>query len=644
MTRARVRKNNSEGRGRAVGYLRRSTDRQEQSIPDQKRAVEQYIKEKDLRLVKHYIDDAISGTSTAGRRGFQQMIEDAQDPHCPFDTVVVYDVKRFGRVDNDEAGYYRHVLKTHGVEVLYVSENFNGDATDDLLRPVKQWQARQESKDLSKVTIRGLMSKAESGNGTWMGGCPPYGYDLKYENAAGDFLFVVRYLPDGTKQQLDQKGGVTRILERGESLSISKQDNARLTPSSKDRVDVIHRIFKAYSHEGMGYKMLAQTLNAEGVSTPRGPAWSQIYSGKWTDTTIRAILVNPIYAGDMVWNRRTDARFHRISDGRAVERESIHGHRLVPNAETDWIITRDAHPALIDRRLAEQMKQCQDSKIQSLEQRGKDPRMQTGYRGTYKDGVGTPDAKRRYRGWNGKRSRFILSGLLTCALCGNRYQGFHRIKGKKRSDGTRVKTFAYGCGGYITKGTSVCQMNPIPQEVLEKTVIDAVLDFYKPYLQPGGKRKLAEVVKAQVGTQAEDLYAARQRVRQEQAELDSTINTLLDNLTETNREFVDKRLNDLRDRRDQLKLRDEELECLELAQSSIDATVQEAMDFIKRLEFTLREGVPQEKLVALRQCVQRVGIDRQGGSLRMRVQSVPVGQHLCTEVIQLHLSISVTHK
>ncbi|MHC4160065.1 MAG: recombinase family protein [Planctomycetota bacterium] len=38
-----------------------------------------------------------------------------------------------------------------------------------------------------------------------------------------------------------------------------------------------------------------------------------------TDTTIRAILVNPIYAGDMVWNHRTDARFHRISDGKAVE-------------------------------------------------------------------------------------------------------------------------------------------------------------------------------------------------------------------------------------------------------------------------------------------------------------------------------------
>ncbi|MBA7680637.1 hypothetical protein ES703_88958 [subsurface metagenome] len=84
------------------------------------------------------------------------MIRDAESPTRRFDIIVVYDVKRFGRVDNDEAGYYRHILRTHGVEVCYVSENFNGDSTDDLLRPVKQWQARQESKDLSKVTIRVL--------------------------------------------------------------------------------------------------------------------------------------------------------------------------------------------------------------------------------------------------------------------------------------------------------------------------------------------------------------------------------------------------------------------------------------------------------------------------------------------------------
>jgi DNA invertase Pin-like site-specific DNA recombinase len=277
------------------------------------------------------VDDAISGASTAGRRAFQQMVKDAQSRARNFDIIVVYDVKRFGRIDNDEAGYYRHLLRTHGVEVQYVSENFNGDSTDDLLRPVKQWQARQESKDLSKVTIRGLLSKSESG--CWMGGVPPYGYDLRYENAEGKYLLVLRFIPNGSKQILDEKGQLIRTLARGESLNISKRDQARLVPSDPKRIKTLKQIFKMYVDQGKGYRAIADTLNQKDIPTPRGPEWAHIYSGKWTGTTIRAILVNPLYSGDMVWNRRTDGRFHRISGGRAVDRDRIHGARLVPNGK-----------------------------------------------------------------------------------------------------------------------------------------------------------------------------------------------------------------------------------------------------------------------------------------------------------------------
>ncbi len=153
----------------AIDYVRRSTDRQEQSIPDQKKAIEKYTDENDLRLLRFYVDDAISGTSTVGRRAFQDMIADAKRRSCDFHFVVVYDVKRFGRVDNDEAGYYRHILRTEGIEVIYTSENFNGDGTDDLLRPVKQWQAREESKDLAKVVIRDSSARRNpgAGDGGW---------------------------------------------------------------------------------------------------------------------------------------------------------------------------------------------------------------------------------------------------------------------------------------------------------------------------------------------------------------------------------------------------------------------------------------------------------------------------------------------
>ena len=237
---------------RAVGYVRRSTDRQEQSIDDQKKALEAYAVKNGLSLAKFYIDDAISGTSTLGRRAFQQMIKDAESPTRKFDLIIVYDVKRFGRTDNDEAGYYRHRLRTNGVEVCYISENFNGDSTDDLLRPVKQWQARQESKDLSKVTIRGLLSKSETGS--WMGGTPPYGYDLRYENAERKFLFILRFMPDGSKQLFDEKGNLIRTLARGESLNISKRDQAKLTLSDPQRVKVAKQIFQMYAEQGKGYK------------------------------------------------------------------------------------------------------------------------------------------------------------------------------------------------------------------------------------------------------------------------------------------------------------------------------------------------------------------------------------------------------
>ncbi len=586
---------------RAVGYVRRSTDRQEQSIGDQKKAIETYAAEHDLSLVKFYTDDAVSGTSTLGRRAFQQMIADAQKTTKQFDKIVVYDVKRFGRIDNDEAGYYRHILRTNGVEVIYVSENFNGDVTDDLVRPVKQWQARQESKDLSKVTIRGLLSKVEGG--WWMGGTPPYGYDLRYENAEGKFLFTVRFTPDGSKQLLDEKGTLIRTLARGESLNISKRDQAKLALSDSKRVKVAKQIFQMYAEQGKGYKSLADTLNQQGIPTPRGPQWSHIYSGFWTASTVRAILVNPIYAGDMVWNRRTDARFHRISQGRAVDRENVHGARLVPNGKSDWIVIRDAHPALINRRLFEQAKQRLRNHPKSIEQN------------QYTHG----------RTWNGQRSRFILSGLLKCGLCGNRYQGVTRNKGKRRLDGTQVKTYYYGCGGYITKGTTICQMNAIPKELLESKVIETVLSFYKPYLERDGRQQLAEAVKAQTGLEKEDIVSARQRAQVELENITKIINNLLDNLTETNRDHVDKRLNELTTQKQQIETRLEELERLSLSQAEIDTIVTEGMRFLAGLEFTLRNGLPEEKLTALRRCIERIHINKPAKKAVLAIRLVPVG-------------------
>lgn len=589
------------GANAVVGYARRSTDRQEQSIPDQQKAVERYCAEHGLRILRWYIDDAISGTRATNRPAFQQMLADAQKPGRDFASVVVYDVKRFGRLDNDEAGYYRHILRQNSVDVLYVAEGFSAPGsesafsdTDDLLRPVKQWQARQESKDLSKVTIRGLLTKSEGG--WWMGGAPPLGYDLRYESERGEFLFIVRFMPDGTKEIYNAKGKRTRTLPRGEALTISKRDRAKLCPGAPDRVEAVRAIFRLYTEERRGLSAISEWLNTHNVPTPRNAEWSSIYLGVWRDSAVRAILMNPLYTGDMVWNRRTDARFHRIAQGRAVERKNPHGARLVLNDEADWITVRDAHEPLVSRRVWEQAREIRTERAETA---------------AWDDDTSPTDQPAEPRpalgGWTGARARFLLSGLVHCGRCGGKYQGVSRTKGKRRNDGTKVKTRHYGCGSYIAKGLTACTFGSIGQQKLEQQVIEEVLTFYRErYAGPDGMKNLAAVVRDRLGHEAADLAAARKRLKSDRAQLDAVIAALLDNMTPTTRDLAEERLTELRRQRTLLETRAAELERLSLGEAEVRDTVHDLGQFLAGLEHTLRHGFNEEKKAALRRCVKQV--------------------------------------
>ena len=606
------------GANAAVGYARRSTDRQEQSIPDQQKAVERYCAEHGLRILRWYIDDAISGTRATNRPAFQKMLADAQKPGRDFASVVVYDVKRFGRLDNDEAGYYRHILRQNSVDVLYVAEGFSAPGsesafsdTDDLLRPVKQWQARQESKDLSKVTIRGLLSKSEGG--WWMGGAPPLGYDLRYESERGEFLFTVRFMPDGTKEIYNAKGKRTRTLARGEALSISKRDRARLFPGAPDRVVAVRTIFRLYTEERRGLSAISEWLNNHNVPTPRGPGWSSIYLGVWRDSAVRAILMNPVYTGDMVWNRRTDARFHRIAQGRAVERKNPHGARLVLNDEADWITVRDAHGPLVSRRVWAQAREIRSKRAETA---------------AWDDDTAPTDQPAEPRpalgGWTGARARFLLSGLVHCGRCGGKYQGVTRTKGKPRNDGTKVKTRHYGCGSYIAKGLTACTFGSIGQQKLEQQVIEEVLAFYRErYGGPDGMKNLAAAVRDRLGHEAADLAAARKRLKSDRAQLDAVIAALLDNMTPTTRDLAEERLTELRRQRALLEARAAELERLSLGEAEVRDTVHDLGRFLAGLEHTLRHGFNEEKKAALRRCVERVVVLKPGESAKIDVRSLP---------------------
>ncbi len=624
----------------AVGYCRRSTDRQEQSIPDQKKAIENYATEHKLKLLQFYVDDAISGTSTVGRKAFQQLIEDAKKPSCEFGAVLVYDVKRFGRIDNDEAGHYRYILKTHGVEVMYCSENFKGDRTDDLLRPVKQWQAREESKDLSKVTIRGLLSKAgvngngsqpsaadgagrvagargSGGGGWWMGGAPPFGYDLAYESSVGELLFYLRYMRDGTKQMFNRNWKRVRTLARRESIAVSRKDRCKLVPGEPDRVKVVQRIFKLYVG-GRGFKSIVDLLNREGVPAPRGPEWSECYGGLWTISSVRSILINPIYGGDMVWNRRTDARFHRIVKGEAVERKGIHCRRMEWNDEHDWIVVPNAHKPLVKRQVWEQARQLLRSKPESENQRGinqrngkvVDPRQQPTRNGVH---------------WQGPRAKFLLSGLITCPRCGSRYEGRIDYGARPRDERhQRKRRHVYGCGGYIRHGKNHCSLGPVRQDVLENAVITALVEFYSRYAGPDGRQRMADALNLRVGATQLDLKVQRKELAAKRKEVERTIRNLIDNVTATTRDLVDRRVGELQSEQEHLKQQIGTLELAGVTSAEFDELIDETARFIASLESLLREGPMDQRQTAARRCVAQIKVNADSSQAALEVRVVPI--------------------
>ena len=105
----------------AVGYARRSTDLQERSLPDQKVAVERWARDHGFRILRWFVDDAISGTSARGRDQFTRLIHEAENGR-DFDAVLCYDMSRFSRGGTNETGFYLHRLRLAGVETHFTAE------------------------------------------------------------------------------------------------------------------------------------------------------------------------------------------------------------------------------------------------------------------------------------------------------------------------------------------------------------------------------------------------------------------------------------------------------------------------------------------------------------------------------------------
>ncbi len=293
-----------------------------------------------------------------------RLLDSLNDPSRGFDAVVIGEPQR--AFYGNQFGLTFPVFVHYGV-TLWVPEVGGaidpGSDAHDLVMSLYGGMSKGERNRI-KTRVRAAMASQAAIEGRFLGGRPPYGYQL---GDAGPH-------PNPSKAALGQR------------LHVLEPDPETAT--------IVTRIFDEFVG-GSGLYAIAEGLTRDGILSPSGHdrarnrhrASSQ---GVWSKIAVRAILQNPRYTGFQVWNRQQ--RHEELLD---VEDVALgHQSKMRWNDRSDWIWSEQpTHDALV-----------------TLEQFTAAQAVFTG-------------AKRAKVRRERTKHTYLLSGHVYCAECGRRMQG-----------------------------------------------------------------------------------------------------------------------------------------------------------------------------------------------------------------------------
>jgi DNA invertase Pin-like site-specific DNA recombinase len=291
---------------RAAQYVRMSTDYQRYSIQNQAAAIAAFAQQKNLTIVRTYVDEGRSGLRIKGRAGLTELLDDVRSGHADFEHILVYDVSRWGRFqDVDESAHYEFLCKENGIKVAYCAEQFDNDGTllSSIVKNIKRVMAAEFSRELSVKVHAGQCRVA--GLGYRVGG--PLNFGLRRE------------LVD---EQQHSKGWLTK----GQRKSL-QTDRVRLRLGSADEAAIVRWIFQQFVGMQKSYCQIARELNRANVPNHFGRPW--------TDCMVHTILQNENYVGNLVHNRRSC----RL------------GQKMVTNPPDTWVRRDAVLDPIVDRSL-----------------------------------------------------------------------------------------------------------------------------------------------------------------------------------------------------------------------------------------------------------------------------------------------------
>lgn len=285
------------------------------SIEDQRRECRAYATARGWTIVREFAPSKgfASGLSIDRDRTFLEMVDLAEQRTHGVLYLVVYDVSRFGRLQQEDKIYWERRLKRQGgIDVVYVKDEFKNDGSisDTLLKVIKHSEAHQYSVKLSEVTLRGSKSHAALGHSA--GGTAPFGYD---------------------RLEIDSSGTPVRVMNHANDWKSNKLNRVVWTPSAAN-APIVRSVFETYDG-GSGLNTIVDRLNRQSIASPRGRHWSK--------AMVHYMLRNRAYVGERIYNRRSYRGYRNGGDARLF------------NPCDQWVVKESAHPAIVDQVLFERV-------------------------------------------------------------------------------------------------------------------------------------------------------------------------------------------------------------------------------------------------------------------------------------------------
>lgn len=293
----------------AIAYYRLSKEDRNKSnisvsdsIDNQRKLVQEYAARNEIIIVDEAIDDGYTGTNY-DRPGFKYVLECLENKKA--NTVIVKDLSRLGREHIETGRYLEMVFAEMGVRFIAINDSFdtnNRNSSDELLVPMKNIMNEQYCRELSKK-LRAQF-KIQRENGEFINNYAPYGYMRDPED----------------KHHL-----------------IIDENTAEVV------VGIFELCLKGYSPN-----RIAKYLNEHDIMSPfeykktvsnYKSGFKGAGEGVWNHVTVRRILQNTVYTGELCQGKTTTVSF-KVKKLKKLDRD-------------EWSITEDAHEPIISKFLFE---------------------------------------------------------------------------------------------------------------------------------------------------------------------------------------------------------------------------------------------------------------------------------------------------